>query len=55
MECSEPTPLWLKLVCLMDVQEMKHPKLLNEEIGHRWGALEEVEEVRTWKHAVARG
>ena len=55
MECSEPTLLELKLVCLMDVWEMKNPKVLYEEIRHRWRVLEEVEEGRTWRHAVARG
>ena len=51
MICSEPTPLQLLRVPLTDVWGLKHPKLLDEEMRHRWRALEE----GGWQHAVARG
>lgn len=51
MECSEPILLYLDLVRLTSVWERKHPKLLDEEMGHRWRALKEEE---ASKHAVAR-
>ena len=38
----------------MDVWARKYPKLLNEEMGHRWRVQEEEEE-EAWKHAVVRG
>lgn len=51
MVCSEPTPLRSERVRLMDVWGEKGPKLLAEEMRHRWEALEEEE----WQHAVVRG
>lgn len=51
MVCSAPTPLRLERVRLMDVWGEKRPKLLAEEMRHRWEALEEGE----WQHAVVRG
>ena len=48
---SEPTPLQLERVRLMDVWGKKRPKLLAEEMRHRWEALEEGE----WQHAFVRG
>lgn len=43
MVCSEPTPLRSERVHLMDVWGEKGPKLLAEEMRHRWEALEEEE------------
>ena len=41
MECFGPIPSWFERVYLTDARKGKHPKLLGEEIRHRWKALEE--------------